>query len=40
MFLVLVVFGVLILLWLYWHMSAKKWFTGPVRQVEISGEPV
>ena len=30
-----VVFGVLFLLWLYWHLSVKKWFTGPVRQVEV-----
>ena len=33
----LVVFGVLILLWMYWHLSVKKWFTGPVRQVDASG---
>lgn len=32
----LVVFGVLLLLWLYWHVSVKKWFTGPVRQVEVA----
>ena len=32
----LVVFGVLFLLWVYWHASVKKWFTGPVRQVELS----
>jgi amino acid transporter len=31
----IVVFGVLFLLWLYWHLSVKKWFTGPVRQVEM-----
>jgi amino acid transporter len=34
----IVVFGVLFLLWLYWHLSVKKWFTGPVRQVDITGE--
>ena len=33
----LVVFGVLFLLWLYWHASVKKWFTGPVRQIDESG---
>jgi amino acid transporter len=33
----LVVFGVLFLLWLYWHASVKKWFTGPVRQVDETG---
>jgi hypothetical protein len=33
----IVVFGVLFLLWLYWHLSVKKWFSGPVRQVELSG---
>ncbi len=27
-------FGVLSLLWLYRHDSVRKWFTGPVRQVE------
>jgi hypothetical protein len=32
-----VVFGVLFLLWLYWHASVKKWFTGPVRQVDETG---
>ena len=31
----IVVFGVLFLLWLYWHLSVKKWFTGPVRQVDV-----
>jgi len=32
----IVVFGVLFLLWLYWHLSVKKWFTGPVRQIDVS----
>lgn len=31
----IVVFGVLFLLFVYWHVSVKKWFTGPVRQVEL-----
>jgi len=34
----IVVFGVLFLLWLYWHLSVKKWFTGPVRQIDASGK--
>jgi amino acid transporter len=29
---------VLILLWIYWHASVKNWFTGPIRQVDESGE--
>lgn len=33
----LLVGGTLILLWIYWHVSVKKWFTGPVRQVDESG---
>lgn len=32
----LVVFGVLILLFGYWHISVKRWFTGPVRQIDVS----
>ena len=32
----IVVFGVLFLLWLYWHVSVKKWFTGPVRQIDVT----
>ncbi|QNK81246.1 amino acid permease [Nakamurella sp. PAMC28650] len=30
----LLVGGVLILLWIFWHASVKKWFTGPIRQIE------
>jgi amino acid transporter len=26
--------GTLFLLWVYWHLSVKKWFTGPVRQID------
>ncbi len=29
----LLVGGVLILLWIFWHASVKKWFTGPINQV-------
>ncbi|MBJ7289653.1 amino acid permease [Williamsia sp.] len=36
----LLVGGVLILLWIYWHLSVKKWFTGPIKQVEAQGKTV
>ena len=38
----LLVGGVLILLYIYWHASVKNWFTGPIKQVELtdSGEEV
>ncbi len=32
----LVVFGALILLFIYWHVSVKHWFTGPTSNVEKS----
>jgi amino acid transporter len=32
----LLVGGVLILLWIYWHVSVKNWFTGPIRQIDTS----
>jgi amino acid transporter len=35
--------GALLLLWIGWHLSAKKWFTGPIRtidQVEVEVEAV
>ena len=34
----LLVGGVLILLYIYWHASVKKWFTGPIKQVDATGE--
>ncbi|MCZ4522275.1 amino acid permease [Rhodococcus ruber] len=35
----LLVGGVLILLFFYWHASVKKWFTGPIKQVTaVAGE--
>jgi len=34
----LLVGGVLILLWIYWHASVKNWFTGPIKQVDVTGE--
>jgi amino acid transporter len=34
----LLVGGVLILLWIYWHASVKNWFTGPIKQVDETGE--
>jgi hypothetical protein len=30
----LLVGGVLLLLYIYWHASVKKWFTGPIKQVD------
>jgi amino acid transporter len=38
----LLVGTVLILLFIYWHVSVKNWFTGPIKQVELtaSGEEV
>jgi len=32
----LLVGGVLILLWIFWHLSVKKWFTGPINQLNPS----
>ena len=34
----LLVGATLILLYIYWHASVKKWFTGPIRQVDVTGE--
>jgi amino acid transporter len=34
----LLVGGVLLLLWVYWHASVKNWFTGPIKQVDQTGE--
>ncbi|WP_277969847.1 amino acid permease [Sphingomonas echinoides] len=34
----LLVGGVLILLFIYWHVSVKKWFTGPIKQVKVVAE--
>jgi amino acid transporter len=33
----LLVGTVLILLFIYWHVSVKNWFTGPIKQVDASG---
>jgi amino acid transporter len=30
--------GTLLLLWIYWHASVKKWFTGPKQLVELVGQ--
>ena len=27
--------GALIILWIAWHVSAKKWFTGPKRTIDL-----
>ncbi len=32
---ILVVPGVLILLWIYWHLSVKNWFTGPKTTIDL-----
>ena len=34
----LLVGGVLTLLYIYWHVSVKNWFTGPIKQVDETGE--
>jgi amino acid transporter len=34
----LLVGTVLILLYIYWHVSVKKWFTGPIKQVDLQVE--
>ena len=31
---IIVVPVTMILLWLYWHLSVKKWFTGPKQTIE------
>ncbi len=36
----LLVGGVLILLWIYWHLSVKKWFTGPINQISTPDKTV
>ena len=37
---ILVVPGALILLWIYWHLSVKNWFTGPKTTIDAaSGAP-
>ncbi len=36
----LLVGGVLILLWIYWHLSVKKWFTGPIKQISTPDKTV
>jgi peptidoglycan/LPS O-acetylase OafA/YrhL len=33
----LLVGGVLVLLWTFWQLSVKRWFTGPIKQVDSSG---
>ena len=34
----LLVGAVLILLYIYWHASVKKWFTGPIKQIDLTGD--
>ncbi len=31
----IVVLGALILLWIFWHASVKKWFTGPKMTIDL-----
>jgi len=35
---ILVVPAAMLLLWIYWHASVKKWFTGPKQMVQIVGQ--
>ncbi|MHA3704936.1 amino acid permease [Jatrophihabitans sp. YIM 134969] len=35
----IVVVGLLLLLWIGWHVSVKKWFTGPVTTIDTPAEP-
>ena len=35
----IVVLGLLFVLWLGWHLSVKKWFTGPVSTLEKAADP-
>jgi amino acid transporter len=36
---ILVVPAAMLLLWIYWHASVKKWFTGPKHTIEVVAEP-
>ena len=35
---ILVVPGALLLLWVYWHVSVKNWFTGPKHTIDSAPE--
>jgi amino acid transporter len=35
---ILVVPAAMLLLWIYWHASVKKWFTGPKHTIELVGQ--
>jgi amino acid transporter len=35
---ILVVPGALILLWIWWHLSVKNWFKGPIRTIDVPGQ--
>jgi hypothetical protein len=37
---ILVVPGALILLWIWWHLSVKNWFTGPKTTIDMLPEQV
>jgi len=34
----LLVGGVLLLLWIFWHVNVKKWFTGPINQIQATAD--
>ncbi|MFI5041655.1 MAG: amino acid permease [Acidimicrobiales bacterium] len=36
---ILVVPAAMLLLWIYWHASVKKWFTGPKHTIDVVAEP-
>ena len=36
---ILVVPGAMLLLWLYWHLSVKNWFTGPKHNIDVADQP-
>jgi len=37
---ILVVPAAMLLLWIYWHASVKKWFTGPKHTIQLVGQDV
>jgi hypothetical protein len=37
---ILVVPAAMIFLWIYWHLSVKKWFTGPKHTVDLPASEV
>ena len=35
---ILVVPAAMIVLWIYWHVSVKNWFTGPKKTIDLTDE--